>query len=283
LLRLFYFFYYIPMPHSLIWLADVLKSAGLKIAQVPGWEDRGRGDTTEIFGVICHYTAGSRNGNMPSLNTLINGRAAGPGVTALQGPLAQLGLGRDGTYYLIAAGRANHAGAGIWQGLTNGNSNFIGIEAENTGGQNDFPWPQVQLDAYHRGVAAILKHVGQGAEFCAGHKEYALPKGRKSDPDLDMNAFRSSVAAIMNSTAPPVLIPAAEPPQAGGAQGRSTLRRGARGDLVIQLQTILHLSPDGVFGAATEATLRAFQRNHDIVPDGIAGPKTWKVLDTVAQ
>ena len=219
---------------------------------------------------------------MPSLNTLINGRAAGPGVTALQGPLAQLGLGRDGTYYLIAAGRANHAGAGIWQGLTNGNSNFIGIEAENTGGQNDFPWPEVQLDAYHRGVAAILKHVGHGPEFCAGHKEYALPKGRKSDPDLDMNAFRSSVAAIMNSTAPPVLIPAAEPPQAAGVQGRSTLRRGAKGDLVIQLQTILHLSPDGIFGAATEATLRAFQRNHDIVPDGIAGPKTWKVLDTVA-
>jgi peptidoglycan hydrolase-like protein with peptidoglycan-binding domain len=220
---------------------------------------------------------------MPSLHTLINGRAAGPGISALQGPLSQLGLGRDGTYYLIAAGRANHAGAGIWNGLTNGNSNFIGIEAENTGEQNDFPWPQVQMDAYHRGVAAILKHVGRGAEFCAGHKEYALPKGRKSDPDFDMIAFRSSVAAILNGTAPPfILIPGAEPPQPGGLAGRPTLRRGAHGDLVKQVQTKLRLMADGIFGAGMEAALRVFQRDHDLVPDGIIGPKTWKILDTLA-
>jgi hypothetical protein len=164
------------MAFSLIWLLQVLQDAGLKVAPVNGWENRGNGDVGKTVGVICHHTAGPRNGNMPSLNTLLQGRPD------LLGPLAQLGIGRDGTFYVIAAGRCNHAGAGSWQGVTTGNSSFIGIEAENTGLSNDTPWPDVQMDAYRRGVAAILKHVGKTADFCAGHKEYALPHGRKDDP-----------------------------------------------------------------------------------------------------
>ena len=75
------------MPHSLIWLPEVLKLVGLKVSLVDGWEIRGRGDVGNIFGVICHHTGGPKNGNMPSLNTLIKGRSD------LPGPLAQLGLG----------------------------------------------------------------------------------------------------------------------------------------------------------------------------------------------
>ena len=96
--------------------------------------------------------------------------------------------------------------------MTTGNSSFIGIEAENTGLVDDIPWPEVQIDAYHRGVAAILAHIGQAVDFCAGHKEFALPLGRKDDPSFDMDVFRSAVAAIMDGTAPaPALIPSVEP------------------------------------------------------------------------
>ncbi len=95
------------MPFSLVWLPHVLKSAGLKVALVPGWETRGRAEMGEVLGVICHHTGGERHGNMPTLQLLIDGRSD------LSGPLAQLGLGRDGTFYVIAAGRCNHAGAGI--------------------------------------------------------------------------------------------------------------------------------------------------------------------------
>ena len=183
------------MAFSLTWLADVLLAAGLKVAEQPGWKNRGRGDVGPIKGVICHHTAGPKTGNMPSLGTVINGRPD------LAGPLSQLCLGRDGTYYVVAAGRCNHAGVGNWQGFTNGNANFIGIEAENTGFKTgpkaDFPWPDVQMDAYRRGVAAILKKIRANAIMAAGHKEYALPLGRKNDPTFDMNEFRSQVAAIM--------------------------------------------------------------------------------------
>src|SRR5215469_9585008 len=157
------------MAFSLTWLPQVLKDKGLKVALADGWADRGHGDMGNVLGVLCHHTATpDKSRNMPTLNTLIQGRPD------LSGPLAQLGLGRDGTYYVVAAGKCFHAGAGNWKGITSGNSNLIGIEAENTGLANDSPWPAVQIDAYQRGVAAILAHVGQPADFCAGHKEYAL-------------------------------------------------------------------------------------------------------------
>ncbi len=262
------------MPYSLTWLPKVLKEAGLKVATVEGWETRGRGDVGQIEGVICHHTAGPKTGNMPSLRLVKDGRSD------LPGPLAQLCLGRDGTYYVVAAGKCNHAGKGSWQGITAGNTHFIGIEAENTGTKDDLPWPEEQMEAYRHGVAAILRHIGQEAIMCAGHKEYA-PR-RKTDPLFDMHQFRASVAAILRGEIPvPAPIPAAESVEAGeGAPPpRPTLRRGATGDWVKRVQEKIGVAPDGDFGAKTEAAVRAFQRARGIVPDGIVGPKTWAALD----
>src|SRR5262249_50369644 len=176
------------MAFSLTWLSDVLLKAGLKVAEQPGWQDRGRGEVGPIKGVMCHHTAGPLVGNMPSLTVVTNGRPD------LPGPLAQLCLGRDGTFFVVAAGRCNHAGAGNWQGFTSGNTNFIGIEAENTGERNDLPWPTIQMDAYKRGVAAILKKIKADPIMFAGHKKYRLPPGAKDDPTFDMNDFRMHVA-----------------------------------------------------------------------------------------
>lgn len=258
------------MAFSLTWLPEVLEDAGLKVAEQPGWRTRGRGEMGAVKGVMCHHTSGSAQGIMPSLRVITEGRPD------LAGPLAQLGLGRDGTFFVVAAGRCNHAGGGMWQGLSTGNFNFIGIEAENTGSAND-PWPAVQLDAYRRGVAAILKKIGANPVMCCGHKEYALPQGRKDDPSFDMVDFRTQIASILAGTAPDqIVIPVID------SDGRPTLRRGARGDLVRQIQTDLKLTVDGIFGAATEAALRQFQRDHQLVPDGIVGPRTWASLETLA-
>jgi peptidoglycan hydrolase-like protein with peptidoglycan-binding domain len=253
------------MPYQLIWLPQVLRAAGLKVAETPGWADRGRGEMGDVRGVVCHHTATATAapGNMPSLALLIQGRSD------LPGPLAQLGLGRDGTFYVIAAGRANHAGEGAWAGVS-GNSRFIGIEGENAGTREAMPWPDVQMDAYRRGVAAILRKLGTDESMCCGHREYA-PK-RKIDTLFDMDEFRSSVRALLQGTgATRPLIPALD------ANGRPTLQRGARGDDVTVLQTTIGVvPPDGVFGPNTEAALRAWQRTHELVPDGICGPATWK-------
>lgn len=264
----------------LTWLPSVLEAAGLKWAPVDGWQTRGRGPMGDVAGVICHTTVGPRHGNMPSLRVLIEGRAD------LAGPLAQLGLGRDGTYYVIAAGRCNHAGKGTWNGINAGNTRFIGIEAENTG-LGDEPWPDIQIQAYQHGVGAILKHLGLNADCCCGHKEWALPAGRKQDPDfgqlLPLTTFRSAVQDFIEGrTSPRPPIPRLEP-----GTGRATLRRGASGPLVMALQQklaqALSTAPvgalaDGEFGPRTEAAVREFQRRNGLVPDGIVGPKTWAAL-----
>jgi N-acetyl-anhydromuramyl-L-alanine amidase AmpD len=261
------------MTYSLTWLPEVLLGAGLKVSEEVGWRTRGIGDVGTIRGVMLHHTATARKENAPSLRLIVNGRAASAGAAALSGPLAQLVLGRDGTYYVVAAGKANHAGLGNWRGVQTGNSSFIGIEAENSGLPDD-PWPAVQMDAYRRGVAAILKYINADANWCCGHKEYRLPPGYKVDPSFDMVEFRTAVAGIMSGTLPmPVLIPAS-------SGTRPTLRRGApKSEDVVALQTKLGIKADGLFGAGTEAAVRAFQRAHDVVPDGIVGPKTWALLD----
>lgn len=176
------------------WLADVLRAANCNVVELSGWQERGRpGPFGPIQGILCHHTAGPLTGNASSLGTVIGGRSD------LPGPLAQLHLARDGTYTVIAAGRANHAGIGEWQGLTSGNTSFIGIEAENAGTPDD-PWPDVQMEAYAKGCAAILNHLNADEIMCAGHKEYALPAGRKIDPSFDMDAFRTKVSAFMAPT-----------------------------------------------------------------------------------
>lgn len=267
------------MTFSLFWLPKVLGDAGLKVSLVPGWENRGLGDMGELFGVICHHT-GVKNPtkqNMPTLNSLKNGRKAEPGLAALPGPLAQLGLGLDGTYFVIAAGRAAHAGKGSFQGVS-GNRRFIGIEAENSGTPSD-TWPAVQLEAYQRGVAAILERIGKDASFCIGHKEYA--PGRKDDPSLNMKTFREAVAGFMNGAPPAALppIPAVEPAPVAGADPRPTLRRPMKSELVKIVQAKVGVPADGTFGPNTEAAVRAFQRNQGLTGDGIVGPKTWRAID----
>lgn len=250
------------MAFSLTWLPEVLLAENLKVAEVEGWASRGRSEMGKVRGVMLHHTAGPREGNMPSLRILRDGRED------LAGPLAQLGLGRDGTYYVVAAGRANHAGKGEWRGIRSGNSSFIGIEVENNGRGEQ--WPDVQMDACRRGVAALLRHIGALPAMCCGHKEYA--PGRKPDPAaFDMKQFRDDVAQLLagqGEVRP--LIPAVD-----AATGMPTLRRGDRGEEVKTIQAAVGVTADGRFGAGTEAAVRRFQARNALVPDGIVGPKSW--------
>jgi hypothetical protein len=255
--------------YKLDWMADVLRMAGLKVVERDGWQTRGRGDMGDVKGVLGHHTAGALTGNSPSLNLVLNGRPD------LPGPLSQLFLARDGTWHVLAAGRCNHAGKGKWQGVTAGNSSFIGVEAENAGTGKD-PWPVVQMDSYIRGVAALLSHLKADAVMAPGHKEYALPKGRKIDPSFDMIDFRDKVEGVMNGAIPAIDI-IMPPPQTDPA--RSMLRKGSQGTDVRKLQKLLGVKVDGGFGPKTETAVKAFQTKHGLLADGLVGPKTWAKLE----
>ena len=255
--------------HSLDWLSGALRDAGLKVVEEPGWRDRGRpGPFGPVKGVLVHHTGSNpKGGNAPDIGTVTQGR--GP-PNPLAGPLAQLLLARDGTFHVIAAGRANHAGTGFWHGIADGNAQMVGIEAENNGVDED--WPADQMDALARGCAAILLRVGSDSVMCAGHKEYATPRGRKVDPDFDMAEFRERVAQIMAGRG------TAAAPAVKTDPRRSMLRKGDQGQSVTQLQELLGITTDGSFGPRTDLAVRRFQSEHGLKPDGLVGPATWLAL-----
>lgn len=60
---------------------------------------------------------------------------------------------------------------------------------------------------------------------------------------------------------------------------RPILRRGDSGQKVRLLQEKLSIPVDGQFGPATEKALRAFQKRHGLIVDGIAGQKVWAALE----
>lgn len=57
-----------------------------------------------------------------------------------------------------------------------------------------------------------------------------------------------------------------------------TVKRGDRGEMVSAIQTALGMRADGVFGVATEATLRVWQAKNGFVANGVASPEVIKKL-----
>lgn len=191
-----------PLPGN---LPTLLRAAGLTVVEVPGWQTRGRPASTGDFnpvGVLCHHTAtGPDWTDARVVDLLVKGRAG------LPGPLSQLGLARDGTVHVIAAGRCNHAGRARASGTVasgDGNALYIGVEAFNDGiGE---PWPAAQYDAYVRLCAALCVRVtGNSVNTVRAHKETSTTG--KVDPLFDMGAFRTRVAQAMRELTIPAPVP----------------------------------------------------------------------------
>lgn len=182
-------------------LATYLRSWGLKVQEVSGWQTRSSNWSKSFNpkGIVCHHTAGPvAGGNYPSYNTVLNGRSD------LKGPLSQFGLGRDGTVIVFGGHRANHAGVGgplVGIPEDSANAYMWGIEAENSGSQ---AWPAVQMQAYYKLCAALASYSKApfAVSMIIGHKEWA--PGRKPDPSFSMSSFRTQVqAAKTKGVTPP--------------------------------------------------------------------------------
>ena len=179
-------------------MADVLRRAGLKVVEIPGWKTRGRPGDFAPIGVLCHHT-GSANTGLSKEYGYANWMAT-VGRDDLPAPLAQLGLGRSGIFYVLAAGRANHAGrckpiAGLQayagRDYGDGNAQLVGIEAMNNGSEG---WTAAQYRAYVRGCAALNAAYGFPVKRTLAHRETSL-SGKPDPGGINMTTFRSQVAA----------------------------------------------------------------------------------------
>lgn len=153
-----------------VWLTDLdlaLQSAGVPYTEVPAsasdatgadsWHTRGRpegtGDGFFPDGVVCHHTASPEGCSAENdLRVILSGNSDAPG------PVSQLYVSRDAELFLVAAGRANHAGSGMRPGrdfvCTDQNARNVGIEVGNNGVGE--PWSDAVCDIYAATVAALL-------------------------------------------------------------------------------------------------------------------------------
>ena len=173
-------------------LPGILRAAGLTVEVDSGFTTNNHGIMSTIQSIMCHHTAGPKTGDRPSFNVVKNGRAG------LPGPLSQLFLARSGVWVCVSNGQAWHAGA-VSESRYN-NQHSIGIEAEATGLD---AWPADQYWSYARGCNALANYYRC---VITSHKEACSPKGRKPDPNFDMNKFRAD-AATSGGQKPPVVIP----------------------------------------------------------------------------
>lgn len=152
-----------------------LQAAGLHVIEVDGWRTRGS-STFAPRGSVNHHTAGPAVGNHPSLGTLINGRGKPGDTNYLPGPLCNVSLARNLDVYLIAAGKANHAGEGSWRGLV-GNSSVWGLEVEHTGRLATEPYPDAEKwDAMYRIHWAFAMASKFDASMVCQHFEWTTRK-----------------------------------------------------------------------------------------------------------
>lgn len=169
-------------------VVNVAKRTGYPV--VEAWSSNNQGAMGTVYGPMLHHTATSAAaaGDYPTLRIVRDGRAD------LKNSLCMYGLGRSGTIYCISEKISWHAGAGNWNGVTDGNGHFAGIEAESDGRA----WTAAQLDAYAKLCASILKETGRDTNWMPRHADYALPKGRKTDTSgLDYNALKNKVAGLL--------------------------------------------------------------------------------------
>ena len=261
-------------------LAAVMRRTGLDVVEVKDWQTRGHGGFVAVDGVVDHHTAGPVEGDYPSLTTVTRGRVG------LAGPLANLGIGRTGRVFVIAAGVAWHAGQ--VKAVTYSNPRRIGIEVEATG-RDGVPtdWPPVQLDALARvnAACALEWHFDEGD--CLGHKEVCWPAGRKIDPHpISMDAVRAGTARAIAWLSDVTRGEPRQPPVVPSGP-RPVLSAGNRGSAVAQLQRRLAATGWGAvddlvtaeFDHGTARAVLGVQVAAGLLADGIVGPRTWAALD----
>ncbi|MFE1329768.1 peptidoglycan-binding protein [Streptomyces microflavus] len=187
-------------------LLRALRDEGLHVVEHRSWRTNNRnhkGPWGPTHGVMIHHTVSA--GSASSVELCYNGHSA------LPGPLCHGVIDKAGTVYLVANGRANHAGLGDGDVLnavvmetplpadneadTDGNRYFYGFEAVNLGDGKD-PWPAAQLLAIERAAAAVCRAHNWSQRSVIGHLEWQ--PGKVDPRGFTMTSMRTRIGARLD-------------------------------------------------------------------------------------
>ena len=279
-----------------MWLTKLERLAdpkyGLRVRFEPGWRTRGASGGDEmrsVQGVLWHHDVSPRTGTYPLRRMLREGR---PGLT---GPLCHIGFDRDGTVWVVGAGKANHAGTGKVPGVprNGGNRRLIGIEMTSAG-TRPWDWTDAQLRQMPRLGAALSDIFGLSVSQHWAHYEYQDGKIDPAGLPGAMPGLRSRIDKVRFLSG----VPGAGASVPGGSYDptpeydpdrlwRTSPRVAAMTDAEVrEIQSTLHdlgynlgqWGVDGSYGDATGHAVKQLQQDLDITADGVYGPGTEKTL-----
>lgn len=197
----------------------------------------------------------------------------------------RFGQGISYTFLIMPSGRA-YVGHSMGRlGAHTAGHNAVGRAICLVGNYDTHQPTGAQLDA----AAQILVDEHRAARatthrLTGGHRDLKATACPGRHAHAAIGEINRRAAALWDHTAAPATPPAPAPARPS-TSSRPTLRRGARGPAVGELQRVLaawypalNLAVDGDFGPATERAVRHLQQRAEIVVDGIAGPATYRAL-----
>ena len=162
----------------------VFKKPPVIAAPSPNWNERGGKD---IDTIVLHHTASN------------NGQAD---LAHMRNPKSEVSahymVDRDGKIYQLVGDskRAWHAGKSELHGVpTDVNGRSIGIEIVNDGSGRT-PFTEAQYKSLTQLVGFLKQEYKVPMNNLVGHKDVAVPKGRKNDPaaNFDWNRLRDGIS-----------------------------------------------------------------------------------------
>jgi peptidoglycan hydrolase-like protein with peptidoglycan-binding domain len=166
---------------------------------------------------------------------------------------------------------------------------MIAIAARSSDLNSDSPETKTEIDNMAREIVAFWQRneinvaeasqfIGEGVKDRPGiaHHGDVQPADRSDawSRRQDRWIFDSMLlqAIERHSGAAPVAPPT--PTQPVPVPPQAVWRVGSTGDKVKEIQKVVGVAQDGVFGPQTEAAVRQWQNNLQILPDGVWGPQT---------
>ena len=138
-----------------------------------------------------------------------------------------------------------------------------------------------------RQVELLQRALGLGVDGVYGPETEAAVRSFQASRGLTVDGLAGPVtsAALRNNAPATASAASVHDALASDTQGEASAgseagsaQTAVGGNPVAQLQSALHLQPDGNFGPETEAAIRRLQARHGLTVDGVVGPATWSVI-----